>query len=154
MSYQDPKNIDEILLNFPASGAKDIFKYVQLHLPNWIVDMSKQFSVDLGKNNLQWAVACNEMKVDPQKVLLVSDTCMEERRETPDKYKLIQTAIEKLSTAGFVVVPIKLFTKCSNISCGEIIVSEKVLTDNNLIFSGKCQGCYKYDPRAKGKTNK
>ena len=145
--HQDPPSaiLEEILVNFPVNP-RDLYRYVQQHLPGWVIYMSKQFSVDLGKFNLEWAIACNEMNVEPQKILIVCDTYMKERSESSGgQYKLVQTAIEKLSTAGYVVMGNDQFEKC--LKCGELIVSRAIMEKKNLKFSGKCQGCYKYNPR-------
>ena len=137
-SHDNPANI---ISNIP-NDANTIVSYVNSVCPGWIIKSGSQFSKDLHKFNLQWAKGCITLKCSPQKVLLVSDTFMNYHSTT---YKVIKELIQKLTTLGYVVMDTHNFSTCS--SCGEIIVARKRLEDKGLVWSGKCQECFPYDPR-------
>ena len=120
-----------------------MYSYLQEHFNDWIVAVCPEFSVDLNKGNFQWASVCKNMGVRPGKVFIVTETYLEERKG--GDYTLVDAIVKKLLEGGHMVIDAHNCAACSN--CGKVIVSQQRLMENQLIFSGQCQGCYRYDPR-------
>ena len=96
MAFSDPANLQELIDNFPHD-TQELFTYVKHNLKGWIVDTSKQFSIDIGKYNYQWAEACGKLLFcDPQRVLLVVDTYIGE-----DNHTFVRECISRLSQRSF-----------------------------------------------------
>lgn len=138
------QEIKEILAEWPSSPYM-MLGFVKQIFPGWIQHTAKQFAIDLGKFNLQWANACVQLGCRPGKVLLVSNTFLEERKINGHNHRLLDEAIKRLTEVGHVIMGTNCFSSCS--SCGEVIVSEERLKSNGFYFSGQCQGCFPYDPK-------
>lgn len=130
------------------SNPARLLEVVKKEFPGWIVYEAVQGSVDLVKMNMEWAMMCRNYGCEPQKILIVTDTYLRERgRGVPSTHKLIHAACDYLSKVGYLVRDAELLDICA--VCKELIVARKWVEKGGLVFSGKCQGCYPFDPRKK-----
>jgi hypothetical protein len=143
MEYSDPPNVDEIILNFPTD-VEDILSFIDNKIPGWIVYKCPQYSVELHRFNLEWAETCLHLKVRPKQVVLVKDCFLATQKST---HKLIKKIIQSLLESGYSVMDVYNFNSCQE--CGNVIVSALRMIEKEMVFSGKCQGCFRYDPRKK-----
>lgn len=121
--------------------AKELFRLIDTHLSGWIVDTAEQCSVDLAKVNLNWAIGCNELRVEPQHVIIVTKMCLADYGQLRSPNRLYHTASDMLTKFGYLVLEQQYYDKCS--VCSEVIVSRKFCDKNNLRFTTMCWNCDK-----------
>jgi len=142
MDFSDPSNVKSLIAAFPVGNPSNILAYVNNVLPAWVLEYADGFSLELARFNIEWAQSCVALGVEPKKVLLVTDVFLKTQRTT---HQLVKKAIESLLVSGYIVMDVHNFGTCKE--CGDIIVCEERLKEKNYSFSGKCQKCFKYDPR-------
>ena len=130
-NHSDPHNASEIIAECTDNN---LIEYISRIFPDWIVKYSPQFSEDLFKFNEQWAYACAQIRVRPQKILLVKDTYL-----GSNNHKVIREFCKRLISNGYVVMDVINFDTCE--SCQEVIVSKQKVEEHKKVFSGKCQRC-------------
>ncbi len=137
----DPPNVASLIAQIPEEP-NEILQYTQQVLPDWILGECPQFSLDLFKFNEQWAYACVQLNIVPQKVLIVTETYLDLQNTS---HTLVREVCRKLTLKGFVVVDSINFGVC--VRCNHVMVSEKRFIEGGLKYLGLCQKCFPHDPR-------
>lgn len=137
-THADPKNPSDLadLIRLIPTDPDELIPFIQQTLPNWIISISPQFSIDLFKFNEQWAYACVQLGVHPQCVLIVSETYLDVQNTT---HKFVRDVCRRLSAKGFIVVDSINFGLCQK--CNEVMVSELRFKQANKEYHGMCERC-------------
>lgn len=135
-------NVEKVISNIPEHP-KDFINFVDLILPGWLCKRAAGFAKEIERFNIGWIKGCVQIGVEPPEmgILIVKDTYLGAR----ENRKILSALIRKAVDFGYLVIDTINFDVCSN--CGLVIVSERRMSEKKYFFSGKCQGCFKYDPR-------
>ena len=142
ISYQDPKNVEEIINQVKECENHDqVVTLINSTFPGWIMGWPKKFSTDYPHFNHNWEYVCKKSKCKTLSVIIVDKIVFND-----SKYSLIKFFCEVLTVFGHSVRRKEEFIGCK--LCGNALPTQMVydqLIERKIstpsVWSLKCSSC-------------
>lgn len=126
------------------SNELELYEKIEEYVPNWIIGSVFDYSPDYPHLKNNWLTICNQIKVDPQKILLVSKIPLDPEAKEAKEIALI---CEILVRKGYVVRRNCEITQCE--VCKKALIPKTLYDElprdkiKNLpdSWSNKCKNC-------------
>ena len=103
-SFTDPENVEALLEELKT--ANNTQEFIEHVFPGWLIVSLDGYSSDYPHLERNWKTLCSTLKLEPQKIVLVSTI------EFTDNHRLLKEICEKMTRMGYCVRRAHEFIPC------------------------------------------